>query len=106
MATCIACCASRMCRQGGADTLRNPLEGLRPFVYLFLCECSMPPYAPLCAVVEEVAMRGPLKMMLGGGALLIAIGDMAFAGESVAPSVLAFVGILLLLETFSDWRKS
>ncbi|WP_169311042.1 hypothetical protein [Cereibacter changlensis] len=51
-------------------------------------------------------MRGPLKMMLGGGALLIAIGDMAFAGESVAPSVLAFVGILLLLETFSDWRKS
>jgi len=39
----------------------------------------------------------PIKVMLGGGALLVGLGDMTF-GTFVSPGVLALVGVMLVVE--------
>lgn len=43
----------------------------------------------------------PLKMILGGGALLVALGDLAF-GSTVSRGVLLLVGGMMVAEAFSD----
>lgn len=42
-----------------------------------------------------------VKFILGGGALAVALGDLAF-GSTVSRGVLLFVGALMLAEAFAD----
>lgn len=46
----------------------------------------------------------PLKLILGGTALVIGGGDLTF-GTLTSPGVLLFVGVLLLGEGLADRRK-
>lgn len=51
------------------------------------------------------ATAWPAKMILGGGALLIAAGDLTF-GSTTSRGVLLFVGALMLAEAFGDRSRS